>query len=97
MALTLNHQTAAEFAARFWRTLKRAYEDGDKRRYGYLVWWIWARVQAGDLTNDQVRLSFNAAFGKSLNTTQWNTLVTTKFVPIKDAYLATINAEDVTL
>ncbi len=53
-----------------------------------MIWWIWTRIQAGDLTSDQVRLSFNAAFGRNLNTTQWNSLVTTRFVPMKDRYLA---------
>ena len=90
MPLTLNHQTAAQFAARFWRNLEAAYRADDKLRYHLMVWWLWSRIQAGDLTSDQVRLSYNAHFGKSLNVSQWNTLVTTRFVPIKDRYLAFI-------
>lgn len=88
MALNLAHQTAAEFAARYWKNLKAAYDSGDKFKYHYMVWWIWSRIQAGDLTSDQVRLSYNAYFGKSLSVAQWNTLVTNRFVPIKDRYLA---------
>ena len=88
MALDLKHQTAGEFAARFWAKLKAAYQAGDKLTYHRMIWWIWAKVQAGDLTNDQVRLSFNEAYGRSLNTTQWNSFVTTRLVPIKDRYLA---------
>lgn len=88
MALNLRHQTAAEFAARFWARLQAAYQAGDKLTYHRMVWWIWTRVQAGDLTSDQVRQSFNAAFNRSLNTAQWNSLVTTRFVPMKDRYLA---------
>jgi len=88
VALDLQHQTAAQFASRFWRRVRDAYQAGDKFLYHYLIWWVWARIQAGDLTSDQVRLSYNAAFGKSLNTTQWNSLVTTRFVPMKDRYLA---------
>lgn len=88
MALNLQHQTPAEFAARFWRKVQAAYQAGDKLTYHRLIWWVWSRVQAGDLTNDQVRQSFNAAFGRNLNTTQWNNLVTTRFIPIKDRYLA---------
>lgn len=88
MALTLHHQTAAEFAARFWQRLRSAYQAGDKLTYHRLVWWLWSRIQAGDLTSDQVRLSFNAAYGRGLNTTQWNNLVTTRFIPIKDRYIA---------
>jgi hypothetical protein len=88
MALTLKHQTAAQFAARFWAKLRAAYQAGDKLTYHRMVWWIWKQVQDGNLTNDQVRLSFNAAYGRSLTLAQWNTLVTTRFVPIKDRYLA---------
>jgi len=94
MALNLQHQTPAEFAARFWRKVQAAYQAGDKLTYHRLIWWVWSRVQAGDLTNDQVRQSFNAAFGRSLNITQWNNLVTTRFVPIKDRYLALIAEAD---
>ena len=90
MALTLTYQTPAQFAARFWTRLKAAYERGDKYAYHFMIWWIWAHIQAGDFTSDQVRLSYNAFFNKSLTTTQWNTLVTNRFVPIKDRYLAMI-------
>jgi hypothetical protein len=88
MALPLQHQTAAEFAARFWQTVHAAYQADDRQKYHRLIWWLWTRIQSGDLTSDQVRLSYNAYFGKALNTTQWNSLVTTRFVPIKDRYLA---------
>lgn len=88
MPLELKHQTAAQFAARFWRNLEEAYRAGDKLKYHLMIWWLWTRIQAGDLTSNDVRLSYNAHFGKSLNATQWNNLVTTRFVPIKDRYLA---------
>lgn len=88
MALNLRHQTAAQFAARFWARLDTAYKTDDRLTYHRLVWWVWSRVQAGDLTNDQVRTSFNAYFGRSLSVAQWNNLVTTRFVPMKDRYLA---------
>lgn len=94
MALELLHQTKAQFAARFWERVKRAQETGDQWLRARLVWWIWARIQAGDLTSDQVRLSYNAYFGKSLTTAQWNTLVTTRLVPIKDRYLAMLEEAD---
>lgn len=88
MALVLNHQTADEFAHRFWNKVVEAYQAGDKLLYHRLVWWIWSKIQAGDLTSNQVRLSFNSVFSRSLDTTQWNNLVTTRFIPIKDRYLA---------
>lgn len=94
MSLILNHQTTAQFAARFWASLQQSYARGDKAEYHRLIWWIWSRIQAGDFTSDQVRQSFNTAYGRSLNTAQWNSLVTTRFVPIKDRYLAWIAETD---
>ncbi len=86
MALAFKHQTAAQFAARFWRRLQAAFDAGNKPEFCRLVWWIYQRIQAGDLTSDQVRLSYNSFYGKSLNTTQWNTLVTNQFVPAKNRW-----------
>ena len=88
MAFNLQHQTAAEFASRFWMRVTRAQLMGDKDALHRLVWWVWNRIQIGDLTSDQVRLSYNATFGKSLNTAQWNSYVTSTLVPMKDRYLA---------
>ena len=87
MALVLQHQTAAQFAARFWTRCQTAYLT-DRSEFERLIWWVWSRVQAGDLTNDQVRLSFNAHFGRSLTLAQWNAFVTSRLVPIKNRYLA---------
>jgi hypothetical protein len=94
VALTLNHQTQAEFAARFWTRLRDAFNRGDKFEFSRLIWWIWSRIQDGDFTSDQVRVSFNTAYGRSLNTTQWNNLVTTRFIPAKDRYLAILAETD---
>ena len=88
MAISFQHQTAGEFGARFWARVKAAHRAGDKLAYHYLIWWIWTQVQAAGLTNDQVRVSFNAAFVRSLTLAQWNTLVTTRFIPMKDRYIA---------
>jgi hypothetical protein len=88
MALSLKYQTAQEFAARFWARLKAAYQAGDRLTYHRMVYWIWARVQDGSLTNDAVRQSFNAAYGRSLTLAQWNSFVSSRLVPIKDRYLA---------
>jgi hypothetical protein len=88
MALNLKHQTPAQFAARFWARVQAARAAGDQYTWHRLIWWVWSKVQSGDLTSDQVRLSFNNAFNRSLTTAQWNTFVTTKLVPIKDRYLA---------
>ena len=100
MALPLNHQTAAEFAARFWTRLSMAHaaaQAGDAdaaARRDYLAWRVWRWVQDGDLTNDQVRQSFNAHFGRSLNVAQWNSYVTSRLVPMKDRHLASLAEGD---
>ena len=94
MALELKHQTAAEFAARFWARLKAAYQAGDKLTYHRMIFWIWSKVQDGSLTNDAVRQSFNQAYGRSLTLTQWNSFVTARLVPIKDRYLAMLAEGD---
>ena len=91
MALTLNHQTKAEFAARFWKRLDDAFSRGDKILFSKLVWWIYQRINAGDFTSNEVRLSYNAYFGRTLNTTQWNNLVTTRFQPARDRYKAILD------
>ena len=94
MALNLQHQTAAQFAARFWAKVRAAHQSGNKLELCRLIHWVWTKVQAGDLTNDQVRISFNNAYGRSLNTAQWNSFVTSTLVPAKDKYLAIINQAD---
>lgn len=100
MALTFNHQTAAQFATRFWVRVTVAHtlaQAGDKvaaARRDYLVWRVWRWIQNADLTSDQVRLSFNAHFGRTLNTTQWNNYVTSRLVPMKDRHLAALAEAD---
>lgn len=91
MALALKHQTPAQFAARFWRRVIEEYQSGNTARYEYMIWWIWRKVQDGDITINDARLAFNAAYGRSLNLSQWNNLITTRLVPIKDRYLARIS------
>ena len=89
--MNLQHQTDAELAARFWTRLHAAYEAGDKWRWHYMIWKLWSWIQAGELTSDQVRVSFNSYHGTSYATgSQWNTFVTTRLVPIKDRYLSFI-------
>jgi hypothetical protein len=94
MALDLNHQTAGEFAARFWERLKRLYQDGNRLEFARMVWWLYDRVLAGDFTSNEVRLSFNAAYGRSLNSPQWNTFVTDTLKPIRDRYQAMLDQGD---
>jgi hypothetical protein len=64
MALLLKHQTAAQFIARF----REAYRNADRERCIQLARFIISKIQAGDLTDAQVR----SAFG--LSAAQWTTL-----------------------
>ncbi len=87
MALNLRHQTASQFAARFWARV-RAAQRQDKAEFHRLMWRLWSLVDGGDITATQARNSFNAAFGKSLTSAQWNTLWNSRVIPAKDRYLA---------
>ena len=66
MALLLKHQTSAQFVSRF----REAYRDSDRERCIQLARFVIAKIQAGDLTDTQVRNAFG------LNVTQWNALKT---------------------
>lgn len=100
MALQLNHQTAAQFAARLWTRVSMAHaaaRAGDASAGALrdrLVWRVWKWIQDGALTNDQVRLSFNAHFNRSLDMTQWNSFVTSHLIPMKNRHLAALAQAD---
>ena len=94
MALDLKHQTTAQFAARFWARLQRAYRDGNKIEFARLVWWLYNRVQAGDFTSNEVRISFNNAYGRSLTATQWTNTIVPRLTTIRDRYQAMLDEAD---
>lgn len=54
MALNLNHQTAAQFAAR----LRARYQRSSREECTRLAWWLLRRINAGDVTDTQVRNAF---------------------------------------
>lgn len=91
MALALAHQTAAEFAARFWQSVLFAQQFGDKQRLHRLVWWLLQRIAAGDITDAGARTTFNSAFGRSLTAAQWTTFKSSRLQPIADRYAALIS------
>lgn len=66
MALVLKHQTRAQFITR----VRQAYRDGDRDMLLRIARFLLNRIQAGDVTDAELR----AAFG--LTTTQWNNLKT---------------------
>lgn len=94
MALNLQHQTAAEFAARFWSRVRVAKRDGRMVDYARLLYWLERRLVAGDITDAQARNSFNAAFGRALNAAQWTTLRTTRIKAAHDRYAAMLAEGD---
>jgi len=71
MALKLRHQTAGEFAVRFWNAVQRAQGDGDKIEFSRLMYWIERKLVAGDITDAEVSKGFNAVFERAINATQW--------------------------
>ena len=66
MALLLKHQTAAAFVAR----VRQAYRDGEPDVLVKIARFLIASVQAGDITEAQIRTAFG------LNASQWTTLRT---------------------
>lgn len=90
MALNLQHQTAAAFAARFWQRVWHA-EPIERTR---LLYWLESRLVAGDLTDAQARNSFNAAFKRNLNATQWTALRAARIAPAHARYAATLAEGD---
>lgn len=90
MALNLRHQTPAEFAARFWARVRAA----EKLELSRLMYWLTRRIVAGDITDLQARNSFNVAFGRNLNATQWTTLRSNRITPAHDRYAAILAEGD---
>ena len=94
MALNLQHQSAAEFAARFWLRVA-AVQGTDKIAFCRLMYWLTRRIVAGDITDTQARNSYNAAFGKSLTAGQWTTLRSSRITPAHDRYAAMLAEGDI--
>jgi hypothetical protein len=87
LALNLQHQTAAEFAVRFWRRVQVAQQE-DKILFGKLCAWLMEKIAVGDITDAQARVSFNSVFGRNLTAGQWTTLKTSRLQPAADRYTA---------
>ena len=98
--LALVFQTGAEFAARFWRELqelRRLADEGQLRakiEFSRRIWWLYEHVQIGDFTSNDVRVTFNTAYNRNLNTPQWSAFVTTTLMPIRDRYQAMLDQAD---
>ncbi len=83
MALVLQHQTAAQFVARF----REAYRNSEREQCAKLARWLYTRYQAGDITQTQIRNAFG------LDTAQkWNAFLT-KITALRDAYEAVQGAK----
>lgn len=81
MALQLNHQTAAQLAARF----RARYLQADKDECARMATWLMNRIDAGDFTDTQVRNAFG------LTTTQY-TALKTKMTTLRTQWLAVLAA-----
>lgn len=64
MALNLQHQTPAQFAAR----LRQRYKSANKDEAARLAKWVLDHLEAGDFTDVQIRNVFGLTAG------QWTTL-----------------------
>jgi hypothetical protein len=93
MALNLKHQTAAEFAARFWARVASVMST-DKQEFGRLMYWLERKLVAGDITDTQARGSFNNAFERTLTAGQWTTLRANRITVSHDRYAAMLAEGD---
>ncbi len=73
MALVLNHQTAAQFAAR----LRERYRNASKVEACRLAKWMLDHIEAGDFTDTQVRNAFGLTAGQYTTIkAKWTTMRT---------------------
>lgn len=77
MALTLHHQTAAEFADR----LVVRFKAASQVEKGRIATWIYDHYQAGDFTALQLRTAFGMTVGEFL-------AFVTRIQTLRDHYLA---------
>lgn len=78
MAITLNHQTIAQFVSR----LRRRWDSANKDERARLATWLYNRFLAGDITQAQIRTAFE------LDTTEKWTAFRDKILSLHDHYLA---------
>lgn len=82
MPLNLKHQTAAQFAAR----LRERYRGASREEAARVATWVLNRIEAGDLTDAQVRNAFG------LTTTQYNAMKA-RMTSLRTAWLAVQSAQ----
>ena len=82
MAISLYHQTAAEFAAR----LRERYRAASQIECARLATWVLNHLDAGDFTETQIRNAFGLTAG------QWTTLKA-KMTNLRTAYNAALAAQ----
>ena len=81
MALTLRHQTKAQFAAR----LRERYRRASREEAARIATWMLNSIEAGDFTDLQVRTAFG------LTSVQWTTLKA-KMTTLRTNWLAVLAA-----
>lgn len=84
-ALTVLHQTAAQFASRFREEVRQATRE----RACYLAWWLLRRIAAGQITDAQCQTAFG------MTASAWTTFKTNTVTPRSNAWAAVIAASGV--
>ena len=76
MPIELHHQTGAEFAVR----LRERWSRSDKADCARIAWWLIERINAGDLTDQQLRNAFG------VTQQQWSNFKTSTLEPLHSAW-----------
>lgn len=92
MPLVLQHQTAEQFATRYWQAVQEAENSGDTVRQTRLLAWLEQRLSDGDLTELQARTAFNSVYERGLTQAQWAQMRASRIRPASDRWRA-IKAE----
>lgn len=90
VGLTLNYQTKAEFAARFWKLVDQSLQNSNRILFEKLMYWLIERIGDGTITDAQALSTFNTYFGRALTGAQWTTLKTNRIQPAHDRWAALI-------
>jgi len=81
-SLVLSHQTAAQLASK----VRERYRTASREQLAQLAWWLIKMINAGFLTDAQVRTAFG------MTTPVFTTFKSTKLVPAHDAWAAVLAA-----
>ncbi len=81
MALNRRYQTAAQFAAR----LRERYRSASREECARIATWILNRIEAGDITDAQVRNAFGLTAGQYTTLKSKMTSLRTNWLGVQSA------------